>query len=1282
MRITPLNLFLFILALLSGLPALAEEQVTFRNLTTADGLSSNQISVIYRDSRGFLWVGTEEGVDRYDAYDFCRISTQDGLPGKSIMSISEDPFGQIWIVTPRGSVCYSYSEDRLIPEEEALRAMGITISDIVAVGANASHTLFWAQGEQALAVYSATREGRAFQFSTPESRYVVPCAQEERIYFASPYARLYSIDFRTGDQEEIPFPEKYRSLVTGFVPRLYADRKGGLWLYTYRTDYLFHYTPTGGWSQEFLPKTEGKFNSITALSEDSSGNIWATTSHEGLFLFRADGSRQQMTHDPSKRFSLPGDNLVALHIDQDDIVWVGNFKLGLSSYAPRSLTMMHYNVGGTNDVLSFCETEGGLYLGTDGSGLFRARNFDEPFTPVPTGTNVINCILQDSRGDFWLGSWENGLVQLGPDGRKKAVYASWNSGLNSNSIFRIREGADGAIYIGLYLREVQRLDPKTGTFTTLYTDPEATIYDFIILDDGTLVVGTSSGLRGSDILPLKADISALYEDSRKRLWIASREGVWYWSPETGKTERLGIKDGLASDSATGITEDLGGHIWLSTTQGISSLDLSGETPFVQNYTLQDGLGWAEFNQRSLVTLSDGSILAGTPQGFTAIRPKSTYSSSFDLPIFLTRVDYSNTVRQEPDRMPAIGTTRMVIRNDMLPLSLHFSCLDFDRQNTVSYEYKIKGFGDQWLPMQENVVKFSVLPPGRYELSVRACNAHQVWSSHIKTLTLIVKRPWYVSRTAMILYILFLMVAVAQFIRHTRKKRELDAAIRRINQEAEDQKRLLDMKLNFFSNVSHELRTPLSLIINPLDEFFKRYPQYATGFLSTVRSNAGYLKELIDQLLSFRKIDAGGEQMHYVRSNVVLVLSDVFMGYQTFAEGRKIQYGFSAQPQSIPMDFDREKMMKMLNNLLSNAFKFTPDGGQIDVEVRSDGDNLLLRVKDTGSGIPQEDREKVFRMFYQVEGQPHPQGGSGIGLYLVDQYVRMHSGTIEVSDNTPAGTVFTIRIPLIAQQSALPENSFTHSDITLLESPQKLLEHTLLLVDDNVDFLDFLAESLRAFYRVFRAADGDQALAILQKEEIDLVVSDVMMPNKNGLELCQEMKKDSRTAQIPVILLTAKSADEFQLEGLRQGADDYITKPFNMEILLSRIQKLIEKKKSAVGPSRIEVTSLDQQFIEKAVSLVEDNLSNADFSVEELAAQLGISRGYLYRKLSQITGKSAIEFIRTIRMKRAQQLLVESQLQIAEVAYRMGYHSPKIFSKHFKSVFGVLPSEYVRSWKKE
>lgn len=1301
-------IILFLLLFLYA-PVHAEELMAFHNLTTADGLSSNQVSAIYRDSKGFLWVGTVNGLNRFDAYSFSSFSAQDGLPGQNILRLAEDMLGRIWVQTSDGSVCYSYQEDHFEPVETALAAMGMRAGEPESFGSSPDGSFFWVLGQKSIAVYDVS-EDVVLEFPVKESRYMQPCIQEDRIYYADLDSRLYYADLRTRMQVEVFLPDAFRALVQGNLLQVYADRRGGLWVYSPRAFFLLHYTPIDGWRREFLPEDEGRFNSIRAIAEDSSGNVWVATSRDGLFLFRTDGSLQQIKHDPDKLFSLPGDNLVALHIDKDDIVWVGNFRLGLSSYAPRSQTPMHFNIGGANDILSFCETPDALFIGTDGSGLLRADRFDGEFESVQTGIEVAYCITQDSRGDLWLGSWGSGLVRLGPDGRKKAAYTSRNSALHSDAVVRILEGKDDYLYLALYNGAVQRLNLDTGEFDTCFLDSEVNIRDVLLLDDKTLVVANSNGLVNLDVLPEKGlfpvadrgpslpektSVCALYRDSRGMLWIAGREGIWRWSPESGAMMELGLQDGLASESVMGITEDRSGRIWLSTTHGLSSLELLGEKPFVQNYDLQDGLGWMEFNQRSIITLQDGSILAGTPKGFTAITPKNGYSNSFDATIFLTCVDYADRERWGQDRTPPLDVTEMVIKNDMLPFSLHFSCLDFDRQNKVTYEYQVLGSGDHWSAMQGNVVKISVLPPGRYELRVRACNARRVWSPYIRSLTLIVKRPWFLSWMAFLVYAFILLAAAIRYAFHVRRKRELAAAQERIKKEAEDQKRLLDMKLTFFANVSHEFRTPLSLIINPLEEFVKRYPQYGSGFLSTARNNAGYLKELIDQLLSFRKMDVGGEKMRYMHTNIITVLQNVFLAYQSVADSRKIRYAFSAEPQAIPADFDREKMTKVLHNLLSNAFKFTPDGGSIDVDVCQEGERLLIRVKDTGCGIPEGERENIFKMFYQVEEPPRSQGGSGIGLYLVDQYVRMHGGDVEVEGNKPQGSVFSIYLPLVSgvlqEQGGKEGSRFSETDIKMLQVPNRLREHALLLVDDNAEFLDFLSESLAEDYQVFRATDGTRAMELLRKEDIDLVVSDVMMPNMDGLELCREIKSDIHISHVPVILLTAKSGEEFQLKGLRQGADDYITKPFNMEILRSRIEKLIAVRRTQhqylsgeipVEPSKIEITPLDQQFVEKAIRLVEEHLSNADFSVEELASGLNISRGYLYRKISKLTGKSAIEFIRTIRMKRAQQLLAESQLQIAEVAYKLGYRSPKTFAKHFRLVFGMTPSEYIRSWKND
>ena len=1297
----PRRLSILVFCLLFFAPLRAEERIAFRNLTTKDGLPSNQITAIYRDTKGFLWVGTFEGLCRYDAYRFRQFSTRDGLPGKNITSIAEDKAGRIWVLTSEGSACYSYPDDRFSPVEDALTEMGIHIQDPDDFGSSPDRRYFWAAAGEMLSVRDEERSVVS-EYPIPGSSYLASGAQQDRIYYTDTDGRLLYIDFRTGAREEPAGGSGIRVRGPG-VLRVYADRGGGLWVYSLNMGPLRHYTPGVGWRQENLPGVTDQYNRITAIAEDSSGNLWLTTTHQGLYMFNQDGKVRQMIHEPDKLSSLPGNNLYALHVDQDDIVWVGNFKLGLSSYAPHSQSVSHYFVGGSDDILSFCETPDALYIGTDGSGLLRADSYDKTFTPVPTGANVINRITQDRQGDLWIGTWENGLVRLGPDGRKKAAYTRENSALAGNSVFSILEGSDGYLYLGLFSSGVQRLDPKNAekSITTLYTISEGNLLDMAFLNDSTLVVAASRGMAKVDLrsendlpgFPADLIVDDIFTDRGGYLWMAGRRGIWYWDPNSNTLVKLGIDDGLPSDSGRSFAEDVNGRIWIATTQGLCSVDLSSGTPFIQKYGQEHGLGWTEFNKCAMITLRQGDILAGTPQGFTAIVPHKSTSDQFDKSILLTSVVSAGSDRWDPVLKPTFDPSEIIIQRDLLPLSLHFSCMDFDRQDAVTYEYRING--REWAPMSGPDVELSYLPAGHYEIRVRARDTQGLWSPHIKNLSLTVRQPWYWSLPARIFYLLLLLTGLWMFLSFSKQRKERQETLARISKEAEDQKKLMDMKLTFFANISHELRTPLSLIINPLDEFVRRYPQHGGGFLSTARNNASYLKELIDELLSFRKIDAGGEVMHYLHQDIVTILKDAFLAYQSIADSRKIAYSFRADPQVIEMDFDREKMTKVLRNLLTNAFKFTPDGGRIDVTARKEEDQLLLRVADTGPGIPEAEREKVFDMFYQVSGDANPQGGSGIGLYLVNQYVQAHHGGIAIGDNLPHGAVFSIWLPLAAETEAVsePGNAIAESpafaDIQIREEAPRLLENTLLLVDDNAEFLAFLNETLSSDYRILQATEGAEALEILAREKVDLVISDVMMPNMNGLELCRAIRNNVRTARIPILLLTAKDSDEFKLEGLNEGADDYIAKPFNMDLLKMRITQFIENRRQqepafegemSVDPSKVVVVPHDRQFVEAAIRVVEENLADADFSVEDLASRLNYSRGYLYKKLLKITGNSPIVFIRTIRMKRAQQLLAESQLQVAEVAYKLGYHSPKTFAKHFRSVFGMSPSEYIRSWK--
>lgn len=833
----------------------------------------------------------------------------------------------------------------------------------------------------------------------------------------------------------------------------------------------------------------------------------------------------------------------------------------------------------------------------------------------------------------------------------------------------------------------------------LYTNND-TLYAATSL--GLMAVNTESGKHRfirhntQNSQPLKRqNLNTIYKDSRNILWMGGSTGLAYWDLHTDSIFYIDHNSGLPANMVTAINEDNNKQIWVGTCNGITRINLSQKPLSITNYDVYDGITTNDVNGRALYKLKNGSILVGTPNGYTTIIPQEIVHSTYNAKVYLTGIEpkYFPLSEMLNGKSPECAT-EVVLEEGIPSFQLHFSTLDFIEPRKVRYAYRIKGQQSGWNHITNNQIEFSMLTPGRYELQVKACNSEYMWSPNIKTITIRILPPWYKTWWAYLSYLLITTLAGWRSIAYFYSRRKQRATLKVIEQENERQQKITDMKMQFFANVSHELRTPLSLIINPLEEFLNKYPQYKNTLLYTAQNNARYLLELINQLLDFRKLDASGEAMHYIHGDIVSLVKDQFQAFECAARKREISYRIISQQPSIQMDFDYDKVRKIVMNILSNAFKFTENKGSIEIRINIVGSNVVMQFCDTGCGIDAAQQKKIFQCFYQAEHQENTQGGSGIGLYLVAEYVKMHKGNIQVSTNVPQGSIFTISLPIHA--TIPPQMQEEQTDQTEMQQPVPASSHigeqnyTILLVDDNYDFLDFLSASLSISYNVLKATNGQEALEILKTENVDIVISDVMMPKMNGLELCTAIKSDLCISHIPIILLTAKASEEYQLEGLNMGADDYITKPFNMEVLKLRISKFIESslkkhelfnQQIKIEPSRLTITSLDRQFVEKAIAIVEDNINNAGFSVEELAAQLNISRGYLYKKMVKITGKTSLEFIRIVRMKRAQQLLAESQLQVAEIAYKLGYNSPKIFTKHFKEEFGMSPSEFMRKHTK-
>lgn len=580
------------------------------------------------------------------------------------------------------------------------------------------------------------------------------------------------------------------------------------------------------------------------------------------------------------------------------------------------------------------------------------------------------------------------------------------------------------------------------------------------------------------------------------------------------------------------------------------------------------------------------------------------------------------------------------------------------------------------------------------MRVKAINSDGYVGMKEATLGIVVNPPFWMSWWAYLLYAIGLVV-VLFLARYRMLKREREKFhLQQIENEVAKNEEINNMKFRFFTNVSHELRTPLTLIISPLEGMLKETTdELQSTRLQLMYRNAQRLLHLVNQLLDFRKGEMSTHQLSLSEGDIISYVHSVCNSFLLMADKKHIQFSFFSGIDTFSMAFDADKVGKIVMNLLSNAFKFTPEGGRVTVmieHVAGTPDMLEIKIADTGIGISDVDKEHIFERFYQADHKGVEETtGNGIGLSLVRDFVTLHEGEVKVFDNIGTGSVFVIQFPVkhVETQVQLPPETGIsigeEEDKEIKEETERKDFPLLLIVDDNEDFRIFMRYSLELQYRVKLAVNGNEAWEMMQEELPDLVISDVMMPQMDGNELCRLIKQDKRTAHIPVILLTARQNTEAKLEGLQTGADDYVTKPFNMTILVLRIRKLIELSRYHrvtqgmidPAPSEIVITSLDEKLIEKAIKYVEDNMSRTELSVEELSRELGMSRVHLYKKLLQITGKTPIEFIRVIRLKRATQLLRESQLHVSEVAFEVGFNNPKYFSRYFKDEFGVLPSVY-------
>lgn len=1330
---------LFLFSIVSVQSVIGQNPYVFHNLETNEGLSHNNVKAILRDSYGFLWVGTESGLNRFDGYGFKVYTKQSDalkvMPSNDIFGLKEDGLGNIWVDLAYSYMIYNRDKDCFINIKEVLLNLGINSDPNSKIYIDSKHNL-WVFDKKNVFFYNFFKKKLTiFKFKQALKELVASEITDSNgfLYFVQDSKNCLKLNTKSGNFSLIELPDylKQNFINSNESVRIFVDSNNWLWFSSSATGEVFYKEILNKeWKKlELTSGLKTETNKVTSFIEKQPGQIWIGTDHKGLFIY--DKGKKQLkniVYSPFVTKGLSTNNVECLYKDNTETIWIGHSKKGLSFYHESFRNFINFQTTEFTDIsTAIQDSRGNIWLGTDGNGIYIKEKKTEAIRKLGIPNIAIVSILEDRKNRIWIGTYRKGLFCY--ENGKITQFTTKNSKLSSNNVWSLKEDRYGNIWIGTLGGKIQILDSDSNTFNAVVSPFDEVYYVLDMFYDGgdKMYIGTVYGLLVIDITNdrkilyqgnkkgnqffVQNLVSNVYKDKRGIVWIGNNYGLTIWDQKKDTLYYFNKEKGLSDNSIRGITEDNLNNIWVTTSNGLSILTVKTTandnlTFSSKNYSIKDGLMDNYFNNHAICKLTNGDILLGNVDGYTILNPNKMFEKdqSKAKVIFTDLTVANNTIQVDSIynghkllKHPMQLTSELEFKHDDKLISIRFTTVDLLNADKVKYLYKIEGFNNQWMPTQGNKIEISSLPSGNYKLLIKACNSDGVWNNVPTELAITVMPPFYFSLWAFMIYIILTIVVLTFIARKAKNRQMLKLEQHRIQMDHDKKMHINEMKLRFFTNISHDLRTPLTLIITPLQILLKEAPNESIRKkLSVMYKNAQQLLGLINSLLDFHKLDVGVERLNLKSGDFVIFINEIYNSFCVYAEERNINFIWKNDVESLDMQFDHDKVRKILTNILSNAFKYTLDGGTISVHVKHEADMVSVSVADSGSGISNSEKEHIFERFYQSQ-QEQVKTGAGIGLHIVYEYVNLHGGTINVVDNVPYGSVFTFQIPIKAVnilpvEKYLAENPLNDFDIQD-EGDVKYVTNkkVLLFVDDNKDFCEFIKDNLGEIYTVITANNGEEAIKMLQEFNVTIIVSDVMMPVMDGIELCKQIKTNIQWSHIPVILLTARTAEEYIMEGLEIGADDYITKPFNFDILKLRIQKFVEwaeknhasfSQKLDVSPAEITITSLDESLIEKAIKVVEENISDTDFSVEILSIALGLSRGHLYKKLIAITGKGPTEFIRTIRLKRARQLLEKSQLQISEIAYEVGFNSPKRFSKHFREEFGLSPSEYLRIYKQQ
>ncbi|MCB9263792.1 MAG: response regulator, partial [Lewinellaceae bacterium] len=1363
----------WLLLFCSGLYA---QPVRFDQLNVEHGLSQNTVNCIIKDSRGYLWIGTNDGLNRYDGYQFAvfRHLKQDSssLSDNKVYALLEDRAGRLWVGTKNGLNRYDRNKGCFMRfgglhgrpaglKDHFIRSIYEDESGRIWVGTLKGGLSLWQPDEKKFASISPPPGQGLPAFEDVSS--ILECRNGE-FWVATDAPGLYRLNRNNFAWEFFPFKSSEEAGKT--AKKLFEDQMGNLWVATqgngaFRLDQgrrrLSHFTAAPG----SLPHSI-----VKDITEDEAGRIWLATDGGGITIYNPQKEEfSYIKYHPGSAHSLASNSVYTFFKDQEGILWVGTFDGGICVHNRNNKKFHHTGMGPEKEnglshrsVLCFLEDhEQGVWVGTDGGGLNyfnpRKQTVEYCLQKEENGlsSNVVAALYEDRRHRIWIGTYTGGLQRLEKGRGITATYKHIPEDPHSicnNNVWALLEDGAGRFWVGT-LGGLELFNPESGHFTHIRTQGLASddpylerVTELYESREGRIWVGGKGvryfdpvsgalkfleGEAGQAIRPF--DSRAFFEDSHHNIWIGTEGGGLFLLGADGRQFRnYTVSDGLPSNTVHTVFEDNKGFLWMSTNEGLSRADpakllvanIGGGKNHFRNYCKKDGLQSNQFSYSAGLKAHSGELYFGGINGFNHFLPEEIKDNPYKPAIEITGLkvfDQYVTAGEEgsPLERPISELSELTLNHQQSQVfSLEFTALNFTSSEKNQYAYKLEGFMDEWSYIgTRRTATFTNLNPGTYTFLVKAANNDGVWNEEGKALKLKILPPFWKTNWAYAAYIVFSLLMLLGF-RHAflmRERMKNDLRIKDL--EREKMEEVNRLKLAFFTNISHEFRTPLTLITAPVENLISRedIAPDARQQLGLVQRNTQRLLRLINELLEFRKIDDNKMELEVERRDVVSFIRGLKKAFDGLAASKQIHYSFESAFDKIYAEFDPDKLEKVIYNLLSNAFKFTKDEVRLSLRRGGRDGQYQIIVQDNGIGIAPEHQPHVFDRFYQVisEGsysRPTRPGGTGIGLAYSRALVELHGGAIELDSEEGKGSCFTVVLPVRQPSGPLDTTDFVGNDpepgydfiipeedqtaglvssVPPISPAGSKEKPVLLIVEDNSDVRSFIRMSFQGYFQVLEAEDGEEGCSQALRHLPDIIISDIMMPRKDGVALCQELKNDDRTSHIPIILLTANTNEERWIHGLETGADDYVTKPFKFRFLKARIFNLLNSRKqlkryfsrSVLQPEAVDIPSADGVFMKKAIALIEQHIGDAEFGVEQFAQELGMSRSVLYRKFSALTDQSVKEFINMIRLKRAAQLLAsEADISVAEVAYSVGFSDSQYFSKKFKKYYHLTPTQFM------